>query len=125
MSSQDSAPHSVDLTALSESSFEQNVLDQDMTHLVLFWASWSKDCMALLHDITQMLDNDAAHTETINLGSVDIEHNAMLSIQYNIRTLPTLMVFHKGRIHTSHEGFLSTHQLETLFAEVHELGQEP
>lgn len=117
----DHSPPLADLTALSESSFEHDVLDEDATHLVLFWASWSKDCMAMLEDMKHVLARQEGTAERLSLGSVDIETNAMLSIQYNIRTLPTLLVFHQGSIHEAHEGYLSQHRIQDIVTRITEL----
>jgi thioredoxin 1 len=119
MSRQDPpAPPSADLTALSESSFEQDVLDEQATHLVLFWASWSKDCMVMLEDMNRFIASQDQDLETLSVGSVDIEANAMLSIQYNIRTLPTLLVFHQGHIQEVHEGYLSEHMFKDVMTRI-------
>ena len=118
MSSQDHGePTELDLraiTALSEATFKEQVLgERARPQLVLFWAPWSKDCEALRALLAERLEA-LSEPVALALSSVDIEDNPMLSIQYDIQTLPTLMRIEQGAITKVYPGYLAAHQLDAI-----------
>ncbi len=114
MSSLDT-PTLAKLKSLTEAGFEQDVLNHHHDHLVLFWSPWSKDCMALMNDMKTYVETYGEAYSELYIGSLNIEENPILSIQYNICTLPALVHFKDGAIHTSYEGYLSKHEILEIF----------
>lgn len=83
------------ITHVSESSFEQEVIQAGQPVLVDYWAEWCGPCKMiepLLHDIA---DEFAGR---IKVAKVNIDENPQIANQFKIRGIPTLMVFKDGKV---------------------------
>ncbi|TWU17484.1 Thioredoxin-1 [Novipirellula galeiformis] len=79
---------------ISESAFEREVLDADVPVLVDFYANWCAPCRKM----TPMLDKLMSEAKgRYKVVKVDTETESELATQYRVTTLPTLIVFTRGR----------------------------
>jgi thioredoxin 1 len=82
--------NTVDIT---EASFSYNVLNNEKTVLVDFWAPWCGPCKA----IAPVLDEIAGqHPDTISVAKVDIDANPGIAQTYQVLSIPTIIVFRGG-----------------------------
>jgi thioredoxin 1 len=84
---------STGVTALSEATFGDEVERSKGPYLVDFWAEWCAPCLAL-KPVLEELSNELA--ETLRVGQVDIVAHPSLAEQFEIKSLPTLVVFVDG-----------------------------
>ncbi|MBR7164444.1 MAG: thioredoxin [Clostridia bacterium] len=83
------------IKTFTEANFEQEVLKCDKPVLVDFWASWCGPCRMVSPLIDQLAEEYEGRAV---VGKVNVDEEASLAIQYNVMTIPTVIVFKKGEI---------------------------
>lgn len=78
---------------VTDQSFEQDVLKSDQPVLVDFWAEWCAPCKALTPVIEQVAQQYEGRARFVKMNVDD--HNAVAQ-KFNVRGLPTLIVFKNG-----------------------------
>jgi thioredoxin 1 len=80
-------------TAVTESSFEQEVLQSDKPVIVDFWAEWCGPC----HAVSPVLDKIAEERQSeLKLVKVNIDEEPSLAQKYGIVSIPTIILFRGG-----------------------------
>ncbi|NMC80016.1 MAG: thioredoxin [Chloroflexi bacterium] len=82
---------------VSEADFEYKVLtySRNVPVVVDFWATWCRPCK-VLSPLLEQLAVDAKGS--FRLARVDVDQNPNLTMQYNIRSIPTLKAFSNGEV---------------------------
>jgi thioredoxin 1 len=83
------------MVEINESNFQQNVLESDKVVLVDFWAPWCAPCR-MVAPILEALDEE--YDEKVVIGKVNVDENVQIAGKYNIRGIPTLLVFKNGQV---------------------------
>jgi len=78
---------------VTDADFANQVLASDRPVLVDFWAEWCGPCKAM-DTILEQLSSDLA--ATVKIVKLDVDSNPSTVTQYNVRAMPTLMVFKNG-----------------------------
>src|SRR5512133_4342381 len=79
----------------TDASFEQEVLKSDTPVLVDFWAEWCGPCRMIgpsLEDISKEMDGK------LKVVKVNIDENPTTPSRYNVRSIPTLLLFKNGQV---------------------------
>ncbi len=96
------------ITHITDSSFEQEVLQSDVPVLVDYWAEWCGPCKM----IAPILDEIAADYEgKLKITKLNIDENPATPPKFGIRGIPTLMIFKGGDVQSTKVGALSKSQL--------------
>ena len=78
---------------ITGSNFEAEVLKSDKTVLLDFWASWCGPCKMLSPVVDQIADENP----DVKVGKVNVDEEMDLARQFNVMSIPTLVVFKDGK----------------------------
>jgi thioredoxin 1 len=80
-------------TAVTEQSFEDEVLQSDKPVIVDFWAEWCGPC----HAVAPVLDRIVEESNgDLKLVKVNIDEQPVLSQRYGVQSIPTMILFKNG-----------------------------
>ena len=85
---------SENVTEVTDSNFESDVLQSDKPVLVDFWAAWCAPCRMLEPTVQSVADKYAANARVVK---VNVDDNPSISQRYGIKGIPTLILFKGGR----------------------------
>lgn len=95
----------------TEGNWRSEVLESARPVLVDFWAEWCVPCRAL----APVVEAVAGHFDgRLKVGKLNVDEFADTANRYDVRTLPTLMIFKKGQVSEQRIGLISKDALIKL-----------
>jgi len=80
--------------AVTDSSFDQVVLQAEAPVLVDFWAPWCRPCLM----VAPVLDELAGEYDgRLSIVRMDVDQNPKTAAKYSIMSIPTLLIFKQGK----------------------------
>jgi thioredoxin 1 len=80
--------------AVTDSSFEQDVIASEIPVLVDFWAPWCGPCRVVATVVDEIANQYEGKIKVVKLNT---DENPGIATQYGIRSIPTLMLFKGGQ----------------------------
>ncbi len=99
---------------ITESNFQQEVLESQVPVMVEFGATWCTPCKVLAPVIHEI----AAETSNAKVALVDVDEQSGLAQQFNIMSVPTILFFKDGKVMDQMVGVQSKEALTSKLAEL-------
>lgn len=99
------------VTDISDDQFEQKVLQSSTPTLVDFWAEWCGPCKAIAPIVSEVA---TTFEGKINVMKMNIDNNPETPTQFQIKGIPTLILFKDGKMIDQIVGAVPKDRLETM-----------
>ncbi|MDC1383683.1 thioredoxin [Candidatus Puniceispirillum sp.] len=94
----------------TDNDFTADVLQSDKPVLVDFWAEWCGPCKAIGPALEEISGEKQG---TLSIVKLNIDENPLTPQKYNVRGIPTLLIFKNGEVIAEKMGALPKSQLES------------
>ena len=79
---------------LTTENWDAEVLNSDRPVLVDFWAAWCGPCRVMNPIITNLAEK---YADIVTIAKADIDETEEIASQYNIKAIPTILIFQNGK----------------------------
>jgi thioredoxin 1 len=101
--------------AVSDASFDTDVLQADKPVLVDFWAEWCGPCKMIAPALEEMAKEKG---DKLTIAKVNIDENPSTPSKYGVRGIPTLILFKDGEVAATKVGAVPKGQLNDWLEQV-------
>jgi thioredoxin 1 len=95
----------------TDATFDKDVLNSDVPVLVDFWAEWCGPCRMMTPTVDAIATDYAGK---VKVGKVNVDENGGTAMHYNIRGIPTLLLFKGGKIVEQKVGAVGKPELQKM-----------
>ena len=99
---------------VTDGDFEEKVLNSDSPVLIDYWAEWCGPCKMIAPLISEIAEEYAGK---LTVAKMDIDSNRQTPMSYNIRGIPTIMIFKDGQVQATKVGAVSKGMLTSFVEE--------
>jgi thioredoxin 1 len=95
----------------SDATFDREVLNSDTPVLVDFWAEWCGPCR-IMEPTIDMIATE--YRGKVKVGKLNVDENSGTAARYNIRGIPTLLLFKGGRVVDQRVGAIGKSEVQRM-----------
>jgi thioredoxin 1 len=88
----------------TDAGWDADVLNSDKPVLVDFWAEWCGPCRMIAPTVDAVADE---YSGRLKVGKLNVDDNNAAAARYNVRGIPTLMLFKSGQVVEQRVGAVS------------------
>ena len=99
---------------VTDGDFEEKVLNAEGPVLIDYWAEWCGPCKMIAPLIHELADE---YDGKLTVAKMDIDSNRQTPMNYNIRGIPTMMIFKDGQVQATKVGAVSKGMLTSFVEE--------
>lgn len=96
---------------ITKENFEQEVLNSELPVMLDFWASWCGPCRMLGPVIAELAEDYEGRAK---IGQVNVDEEPELAAQFQVASIPTVVVIKNGEITDTSVGFRPKKQLADM-----------
>ena len=96
---------------VTDSSFDQEVLQSDLPVLVDFWAPWCGPCLAIAPVVEEL---SVDYGSKLKVVKCNVDDNPKVPGKYGIRAIPTLIIFKGGNVSEQITGAIAKSQITAV-----------
>lgn len=94
--------------AVTDATFEQDVVKSDTPVLVDFWAEWCQPCKRLSPIVDEVAEEQGSR---LKVAKLDVDANPDSAMRFGVMSIPTLILFKNGQPIERLVGVMSKDQL--------------
>jgi thioredoxin 1 len=96
---------------VNDDQFDVEVLQSSEPVLVDFWAEWCGPCKMIAPILDELAETYGGR---LKVAKINIDHNQQTPRNYNVRGIPTLMIFKDGKVEATQIGAVGKAQLSQM-----------
>jgi thioredoxin 1 len=104
-----------DEVTVTHSNFDAEVVKSPVPVVADFWAEWCGPCKMIAPVLREL---GTQYQDKIKIAKIDVDAELELAQQFNITSIPTILVFSKGKVVKQQVGAVPRQALEKMIKEV-------
>ncbi|HOF99963.1 MAG TPA: thioredoxin [Clostridia bacterium] len=110
--SENQEEYAMSVITITKENFNKEVLESAKPVLLDFWASWCGPCRM----VSPIIDEIAAESPGIKVGKINVDEQNELAANFNVMSIPTLVVIRDGKVVNKAVGVRPKQQILSMLA---------